>query len=95
MGINWNEKIRAYDPSGLMLSLSGIVLGVLLAVAEYRVDFPDALSLILTAGLIHIYMQTLNKWWMTASVAGAVLTVYALLCRSNGQKIERYGKGKI
>ena len=76
MGINWNEKIRAYDPSGLMLSLSGIVLGVLLAVAEYRVDFPDALSLILTAGLIHIYMQTLNKWWMTASVAGAVLTVY-------------------
>ena len=59
-----------------MLSLSGIVLGVLLAVAEYRVDFPAALSLILTAGLIHIYMQTLNKWWMTASVAGAVLTVY-------------------
>ena len=76
MGINWNEKIRAYDPSGLMLSLSGIILGVLLAVAEYRVDFPAALSLILTAGLIHIYMQTLNKWWMTASVAGAVLTVY-------------------
>ena len=76
MGINWNEKIRAYDPSGLMLSLSGIVLGVLLAVAEYRVDFPDALSLILNAGLIHIYMQTLNKWWMTASVASAVLTVY-------------------
>lgn len=76
MGINWNEKIRAYDPSGLMLSLSGIVLGVLLAVAEYRVDFPAVLSLILTAGLIHIYMQTLNKWWMTASVASAVLTVY-------------------
>ena len=76
MGINWNEKIRAYDPSGLMLSLSGIVLGVLLAVAEYRVDFPAALSLILTAGLIHIYMQTLNKWWMTASVASALLTVY-------------------
>ena len=76
MGINWNEKIRAYDPSGLMLSLSGIILGVLLAVAEYRVDFPAALSLILTAGLIHIYMQTLNKWWMTASVASAVLTVY-------------------
>lgn len=76
MGINWNEKIRAYDPSGLMLSLSGIVLGVLLAVAEYRVDFPAALSLILTAGLIHIYMQTLNKWWMATSVAGAVLTVY-------------------
>ena len=69
-------KIKMCDPSGLLLSLSGIVLGVLLAVAEYRVDFPAALSLILTAGLIHIYMQTLNKWWMTASVAGAVLTVY-------------------
>jgi hypothetical protein len=63
------------DPSGLILSLSGIILGVLLAVAEYRVDFWAALALILTAGLMHIYMQTLSRWWMAASVAGAVLTV--------------------
>ena len=69
-------KIQTYDPSGLVLSLSGIVLGVLLAVAEYRVDFWAALVLILTSGLIHVYVQTMNKWWMAASVAGAVLTVY-------------------
>ena len=69
-------KIKMCDPSGLLLSLSGIVLGVLLAVAEYRVDFWAALVLIVTAGLIHAYMQTLNKWWMAASVAGAVLTVW-------------------
>ena len=69
-------RIKAYDPSGLLLSLAGIVLGVLLAVAEYRVDFWAALALILTAGLMHIYMQTLSRWWMAASVAGAVLTVY-------------------
>ncbi len=69
-------KIQAYDLSGLVLSLSGIVLGVLLAVAEYRVDLWTAVALILTTVLIHIYMRTLNKWWMAASVASAVLTVY-------------------
>ena len=69
-------KIQTYDPSGLMLSLSGIALGVLLAVAEYRVDLWTAVALILTTVLIHIYMRTLNKWWMAASVASAVLTVY-------------------
>lgn len=69
-------RFHTYDPSGLILSLSGIVLGVLLAVAEYRVDFCAALALILTSGLIHVYMQALNKWWMAASCAGAVITVY-------------------
>ena len=69
-------RIKTYDPSGLLLSLSGIVLGVLLAVAEYRVDLWAAFALILTAGLLHIYMQTFSRWWMAASVAAAVLTVY-------------------
>ena len=69
-------KIKMCDPSGLLLSLSGIVLGGLLAVGEYRVDLWAALVLIVTAGLIHAYMQTLNKWWMASSVASAVLTVY-------------------
>jgi len=76
MGTNWKMKIKMCDPSGLLLSLSGIVLGVLLAVAEYRVDLWAALVLIVTAGLLHIYMQTLSRWWMAASVAAAVLTVY-------------------
>ena len=69
-------RILSCDPSGLMLSLSGIVLGVLLAVAEYRVDWAAASALVMTAGLLHIYMQTQNRWWMAASVASAVLTVY-------------------
>lgn len=69
-------KIKMCDPSGLLLSLSGIVLGVLLAVAEYRVDLWATLALILTTGLMHIYMQIQNRWWMAASVASAVLTVY-------------------
>ena len=69
-------KIKMCDPSGLLLSLSGIVLGVLLAVAEYRMDLWAALALILTTGLMHIYMQIQNRWWMAASVASAVLTVY-------------------
>ena len=69
-------KIKMCDPSGLLLSLSGIVLGVLLAVAEYRVDLWAALALILTTGLLHIYMRIQNRWWMAASVASAVLTVY-------------------
>lgn len=76
MDTNWKMKIQVYDPSGLVLSLSGIVLGVLLAVAEYKVAWGVASVLILTAALMHIYMQTENKWWMAASVAGAVLTVY-------------------
>lgn len=69
-------RIKTYDPSGLLLSLSGIILGVLLAVAEYRVDLWAASALILTTGLLHIHMQTQNKWWMATSVAAAVLTVY-------------------
>ena len=76
MDTNWKMRIQVYDPSGLVLSLSGIVLGVLLAVAEYKVAWGVASVLILTAALMHIYMQTENKWWMVASVAGAVLTVY-------------------
>ena len=40
------------DLSGMILSLSGIILGVLLAVAEYHVELWPALSLILTAALL-------------------------------------------
>ena len=61
MDTNWKMRIQVYDPSGLVLSLSGIVLGVLLAVAEYKVAWGVASVLILTAALMHIYMQTENK----------------------------------
>lgn len=76
MNTNWKMRIQVCDPRGLLLTLSGIVLGVLLAVAEYKVGWGVASVLILTAAIMHIYMQTENKWWMAASVAGAVLTVY-------------------
>ena len=76
MNTNWKMRIQVCDLSGLLFSLSGIVLGVLLAVAEYKVGWGVASVLILTAAIMHIYMQTENKWWMAASVVGAVLTVY-------------------
>lgn len=84
MGTNCKIFIKAYDPSGLLLSLSSIILGILLAVAEYRVSWGAALSLIFAAALIHIYMQMQNKWWLAAAVPATVLAVFlsygSLLC---------------
>ena len=62
--------------SGILLSLSGVVLGILLAVADYHVDLWPALCLILTTVLIHLQMTSGNKVLLAASVEGAVLTVY-------------------
>ena len=71
METNWKKIRRAFDPSGMLLSLSGIVLGELFAVAEYHVSWGVALALVLTTVLIHIYMMNSNKWWMIASIASA------------------------
>lgn len=76
MDTNWEKIRRAFDPSGMLLSLSGIVLGELFAVAEYHVSWGVALALVLTTVLIHIYMMNSNKWWMIASIASAVLTLW-------------------
>lgn len=62
--------------SGLLLSLSGIVLGILLAVADYHVTWSTAAALILTVVPMHIYMRNSGRLPLAASVAGAVLTVY-------------------
>ena len=60
MNTNWKMRIQVCDPSGLLLSLSGIVLGVLLAVAEYKVGWGAASVLILTAAIMHIYMHVMK-----------------------------------
>jgi len=76
MRTNLKGLISSFDISGLLLSLSGIVLGILFAVSEYHVAWSTALALILTVVPMHIHMQTAGRWWMAASVAGAVLTVF-------------------
>ena len=65
--------IRTSDISGMFLSLSGIVLGILLAVSDYHVAWEPALSLILTTIFLHIYMSSDSRIFLAASVAGAIL----------------------
>lgn len=76
MNMKLKFHLSTLDPSGMILSLSGILLGILLAVADYHVDIWSALSLILTAGLIHFQMVSGSRFMLAASVAGAVLTVF-------------------
>ena len=61
MNMKLKFHLSTLDPSGMILSLSGILLGILLAVADYHVDIWSALSLILTAGLIHFQMVSGSK----------------------------------
>lgn len=76
MNMKLKSLLPMLDISGMILSLSGIILGVLLAVAEYHVELWPALSLILTAALIHFHMASGNRILLAASVAGAVLTAF-------------------
>ncbi len=77
MRVNLKDLISSFDISGLLLSLSGTVLGVLFAMAEYYVDLTVALALILAVVPLHIHMQTSGKWWMAASVLCSFLAVYS------------------
>ena len=76
MRTNMKRLISSFDLSGLLLSLSGILLGVLLASADYHVKWEAASALILTTLPLHVYMLRSGRWWLAASVIGAVLTVY-------------------
>ena len=60
----------------MLLSMSGIILGILLAVADYHVELWPSLSLILTAAMIHFHMVSQNRILLAAAIAGAVLTVF-------------------
>ena len=70
------KLVSSFDLSGLLFSLSGIILGVLLAAADYFIHWNAALALVLTVVPMHIYMNTPSRWALAASVGGAVLTVY-------------------
>ena len=65
-----------YDLRTLPVSLSGILLGVMLAVADYHVDLVSASALLMSAILIHLYMASESKWFLLASVVSAALTVF-------------------
>lgn len=60
----------------ITLSLSGVILGVLLAVADYRVEWETAVSVVATTALLHMYMSSGSRYFLAASLAGAVLAVW-------------------
>lgn len=76
MKMKLKSLVPTLDLSGMILSLSAIVLGILLAVADYHVEFWPSVSLILTVALIHFQMVSGSRFILAASVAGAVLTVF-------------------
>ena len=84
MRTNLKKLISSVDMGGLLLSQSGIILGILLAAADYHVQWGVALALFLTVIPIHVYMVNSGRWALAASVLGAVVTVYlsygTLLC---------------
>ena len=61
----------------IMLSSSGPVLGILLAVADYRVAWTCALSLMLAVVLLAVYMIFQKRFLLVPAAASVVLTAYA------------------
>ena len=76
MKTNLKTIITTFDMSGLLLSIAGILLGILLAAADYHIRWDVALALVVTVIPIHIYMVRPSRWSLAASVLGAVLTMY-------------------
>lgn len=60
-----------------MLSSSGPLLGILLAVADYRVAWTCALSLMLAVVLLAVYMIFQKRFLLVPAAASVVLTAYA------------------
>lgn len=73
---NKSAFIFSADLVGLTTSLSGVVLGVLLAVADYRVEYGVAVSVIVAAALLHVYMSSGSRYFLAASLAGAFLAAW-------------------
>ena len=76
MRTNLKPLISPVDMGGLLLSLSGIILGILLAAADYHVQWEAALALFLTVIPMHIYMVNSSRWALVSSALCAVVTVY-------------------
>ena len=60
-----------------MLSSSGPLLGILLAVADYRVAWTCALSLMLAVVLLAVYMIFQKRFLLVPAAASVVLSAYA------------------
>ena len=73
---NKSAFISSIDPVGMMTSLSGVVLGVLLAVADYRVEYGVAVSVVAASALLHMYMSSGSRYFLAASLAGAFLVTW-------------------
>lgn len=60
----------------VFLSLSGVVLGILLAVADYNVSWTAALSLICASAALHSYLSSRSRLSLILSVVLTVATAY-------------------
>ena len=58
------------------LSVAGVFLGGLLAVADYHVHWGVVLCVVLTAASLHVFQHAGNKMALVPSVVCAVLSVY-------------------
>ena len=58
------------------LSLAGVLLGALLAVADFHVHWTVVAAVIFAAASLHVYHHTGNKIALVPSVLFAVLSVY-------------------
>lgn len=69
----FNSRVSA----DIMLSSSGPVLGILLAVADYRVAWTCAVSLMLAVVILAVYMIFQKRFLLVPAAASVVLTAYA------------------
>ena len=68
--------MNALDFKTMPLSLSGVLLGSLLAVADFHVSWMVVLSVCLAAASLHVYQSGPNKLALIPSVLFAVAAVY-------------------
>lgn len=70
------KLVNALDLRTMPLSLSGVLLGSLLAVADFHVSWMVVLAVCLAAASLHVYKSGANKLALIPSVLFAVAAVY-------------------
>ena len=70
------KLVNALDLRTMPLSLSGVLLGSLLAVADFHVSWMVVLAVCLAAASLHVYQSGANKLALIPSVLFAVAAVY-------------------
>ena len=68
--------ISSLNLKTMPLSLAGVILGALLAVADYHVNWAVVPAVVLTAASLHVYQYSGNRLALVPSVIFAVLSVY-------------------